>query len=247
MAAAAWWPGSRAEPLAAAPSCADVLAVFAPGAGRRLETSEETTAFFAAVREAAGQARVESVELGEPTTGGVADLLEAEASWLGGPLGGDYRAGVRRARAAIAAFLDGRRAECPDQRWVLGGYSQGAHRVGEALFDLDRATRDRIAFVAFFGDPKLLTNGRGIVPPACRGDQHPWVRGNVRCYHPGGILEPRDPYVPADLVDRTGSWCDKQDGICTGNVAMAGDGAHDAYAEAEIPEAGAEIAGRLRG
>ena len=138
---------------------------------------------------------------------------------------------------------------CPGETFVVSGYSQGAQVVGEALFALDRATRDRIAFVALFSDPKLyLPEGRGPFPPACRGDESPWRRGTVSCWTDNGILEGRDPYLPDDIADRTGSWCDGNDGICDGNPAdwvMHDDHAQYADGGGEIDEAAREIAAAL--
>jgi hypothetical protein len=175
-------------------------------------------------------------------------MLEAEASWTGF-LGGEYRASVATGVAELTSYLRERAAACPDERFVVGGYSQGAQVVGEGLFASSSAVRDRIAFVALFSDPKLfLPEGEGAFPPACRGEESPWRRGGVSCWTDNGILEPRRPYVPDDIDDRTGSWCDRNDGICNGNLLDWG--LHDDHAEyarrgAEIEEAAGEIAAVL--
>jgi hypothetical protein len=121
--------------------------------------------------------------------------------------------------------------------------------VGEALFELDAATRDRVAFVALFSDPKLyLPEGRGAFPPACRGEQSPWRRGSVGCWTDHGVLEARVPYLPKDIEVRTGSWCDRNDGVCGDSLVDLGlhhDHAEYADRGAEIDEAGREVAAAL--
>ena len=115
--------------------------------------------------------------------------------------------------------------------------------VGEALVEMDSATRDHIAFVALFSDPKLhLPEGGGPFPPACRGECSAWRRGTVSCWTDSGILEARKPYLPEDIEGRTGSWCDRNDGTCNGNLADWA--VHDDHAEYADP--GAEIAEAAR-
>jgi hypothetical protein len=125
---------------------------------------------------------------------------------------------------------------------VLGGYSQGAHVMGEALFDLSRDAKNRIAFVALFGDPKLDVN----FMKACFGSRKPWRRGSIRCVAPGGILDARSPYVPGSLRNRVGSWCDRNDGACTGNQLTVLWDQHAEYPYEEIPAAAREIGERLQ-
>ena len=244
-------PGRAA---AASPGCADVFVLFARGSGQTVGSSRETDKLFAEVRSRVkGGMTVATRELGAdpveghqyPAVGGLLALAEGEVSWLG-VLGGEYRASVTEGVSEAQAYLNARAAECPDEQWILGGYSQGAHVMGQSLFGLSAAAMDRIAFVTLFGDPKLKTANEGLLGGTCLGrDNKPWVRGNIRCYADGGILEARDPYVPAQLEQKVGSWCDKQDGICTGNNAFLHNDAHGQYPDQEIPEAAREAVTKL--
>jgi hypothetical protein len=237
-------------------ACGDVTLLFARGSGQAL-SEREAPAFFADVERRIGpDVGVRRYELGAesnggaryPAVGGWRDMLEAEASWTGF-LGGGYRASVAAGVAELTSYLTQRAATCRDELFVLGGYSQGAQVVGEALFELDAATRDRVAFVALFSDPKLsLPEGRGAFPPACRGAESPWRRGSVGCWTDHGVLEARQPYVPKDLEGRTGSWCDRNDGVCSDSLVDLGvhnDHAEYAHSGGEIDEAAREIAARL--
>lgn len=252
--------------------CVDVFLLFGRGSGQTLGSSEETDRFFEEVEARLSEVpaggndggvdgySIETRELGEgyegfsyPAVGGLRDLIEGEASWTGF-LGGQYNESVEEGKNEAVAYLNARAVACPGEQWVLGGYSQGAQTMGEALFELSDAAIDNVAFVAQFGDPKLDTKDARISIPllpdivqACLGDTHPWRRGNAFCNSSGGILESRVPYVPDAFADKTGSWCDRFDGICTDQLAFAfgPQSAHSEYPDGEMPDAAREIAGRL--
>jgi hypothetical protein len=236
--------------------CGHVALVFARGSGQGLNEREAPAFFDDVERGLRLGITVTRYELGAkshggaryPALGGWRDMLEAEVSWAG-LLGGRYRASVAAGVTEMTSYVTERAVTCPGELFVLGGYSQGAQVAGEALFALDAATRDRVAFVALFSDPKLyLPEGRGPLPHACRGGESPWRRGSVGCWTDHGVLEARVPYLPKDIEDRTGSWCDRNDGVC--NDSLVDLGLHDDHAEyadsgAEIDEAAREIVGRL--
>ncbi|SHM54327.1 cutinase family protein [Cryptosporangium aurantiacum] len=229
------------------PACGDVTVVFARGSGQRL-AQRESAVFFAALSVRLGTAvRATAYELGTATYGGTRypavgvgvdssdafeNLLDAGSYWTGNA-GGRYRASVRAGAIELRAYLEQRLRACPDERVILGGYSQGAQVVGDALPTVPRSLRDRIVFVGLFGDPKLsLPEGRGIFPAACQGRSlSPWRRGNVSCYTDNGVLEARSPYVPADLARRVGSWCDRDDPICNNNLGDFAHSTHGLYAK----------------
>lgn len=118
-----------------------------------------------------------------------------------------YYESVADGAEELAWFLEDRLTSCPFQQIILGGYSQGAHVVGDALFKLQPAFRPRIAYVALFGDPKF--NPRTSTIPIITGD---WVRGNALAIQTG-ILMPRGNYLPDEVLSKT-SWCDFSDPIC---------------------------------
>lgn len=185
-----------------------------------------------------------------------------------------YDDSVAEGTGEMIAYLEDRSANCPDEVFAIGGYSQGAHVVGQALFGLAAETRERIAHVALFADPKLyLPEGEsaGSVE-RCerqgRGAVSVWRRGDVACSTTGGILNQggltvvdgrrRDPYLPSDIASRSGSWCDRRDGVCNGSLrALVLDlrfdvtarhfyfPAHGAYPERYFAEAATEAAERL--
>lgn len=110
--------------------------------------------------------------------------------------GGPYDDSVAEGRQELAAYLTDRHAQCANETYVLGGYSEGADVIGSGLFDLPQAVRDRVAFAALFGDPKLDTgNWRppGSLPiggflPSCFFGKKPWIRGSAPCWITGAPL-----------------------------------------------------------
>jgi hypothetical protein len=210
--------------------CADLTIIFARGSGQVLD-QREAPKFLGDLRDRLDGLDVNTYELCTEELGGAtyravgvdpvkdfANLVESEASWAGF-LGGQYRSSVSDGVTELTSYLSSRRSDCPDEQYVLGGYSQGAQVVGDVLESVPESTRDKVAFVALFGDPKLyLPEGRGPFPPACRGSGYSkWRRGNVSCFTDNGILDARKPYLSSDIEDRAGSWCDRDDPICNNN------------------------------
>ena len=185
-----------------------------------------------------------------------------------------YDDSVTEGTGEMISYLETRSARCPDEVFAVGGYSQGAHVVGQALFGLAAGTRQRIAHVALFADPKLYLP-EGATPGSAErcaravpGARSAWRRGDVGCYTTGGILNHaglavldvtvRDPYLPSDIASRTGSWCDRRDGVCNGSfldlvLDLRFDvstrhfyfPAHGAYPERYFAEAAIEATERL--
>ncbi|MBC7301325.1 MAG: cutinase family protein [Nocardia sp.] len=116
---------------------------------------------------------------------------------------------------AMAGHLIDRAAACPDQRFVLVGYSQGAvvtHGVlGSAAipggWSLPHELSSRIVAVLLFGDPLRLVGG--TVPPL--------------------------------YTDRTANYCAAGDPVCAGGVFPA---AHGSYEWAFAAAAG-QVSARL--
>lgn len=122
---------------------------------------------------------------------------------------------------------------CPNQRFVLGGYSQGAQVMGDLFQQAGSKIRDKIAYAALFGDPKFNRDSF-----SARGDYY---------YGSHGLIAARSEY-PDDLRGKISSWCKSSDGICEGKISTAfGDiSRHNTYPEREIPVAVNEAVLALR-
>lgn len=222
--------GTIAAPAAQAShdsSCADVTLIFARGSGQDLN-EREAPAYLNRLEERLGDdVDVNVYELGEEAHDG-ARYPAVDANFRN-VVSTNYFSSVDEGVDEYVSYLTNRAANCPDEIFAVGGYSQGAHTTGDMLYELPTTLRDRIAHVALIGDPKLyLPEGVSLTvglvtlpPPACLGRYFSvWRRGNVSCFTDNGILGARKPnYIPVDIQSRTGSWCDRNDPICNGNVA----------------------------
>ena len=234
---------------AATPGCQQVLLLFARGSGQGLSAVNATTFFNnvrANINPGVSVATLElgdldangNVEFGDWPAAGMKDWVEYD-KWFN--LDG-YRKSVQLGVTQLSRFLNDRASICPTETVILGGYSQGAHVVGDALFGLSAPASSNVGFVALFGDPRFNHGPRtGLFS---RGA--PWVRGNAEWYVTGGILGAREPYLPDAFTHKVGSWCDKQDAICTGKLSRLKDNAHSEYPASEVFEAANEIALRLK-
>ncbi|MDE0353788.1 MAG: cutinase family protein [bacterium] len=171
--------------------------------------------------------RISGQDAGSSSSG--SDLLEINR--LGAV---EYRDSVIEGIGEFTAYLEDRGTECPDEVFLVGGFSQGAQVIRRSLFLLGKGERDRVAHVALFSDPTLHLPEGGSAGwvEGCRqgiaGAVSPWRRGTVGCSTSNGLLNldgltflrvgPRAPYVPSDIESRVGSWCEGTDGVCTGSV-----------------------------
>ncbi|WP_328290546.1 cutinase family protein [Nocardia aurantiaca] len=142
-------------------------------------------------------------EVGDPLYGMLQDRLPVSTSSYRVNYPADYRFAVGAGSADLVGHLAAQAAACPDQEFVLVGYSQGAAVVHAALgtgvvswypgrVQLPGDLGTRVAAVLLFGDP---------------------VRG-------------LDWNVPGAYLSRTGDWCTGGDPIC--GSGMDAD-AHVAY------------------
>lgn len=229
--------------------CADVETIFARGSGQQINDKDrEAARFFAQIdhRIRPAMLRHQPYELGsekydnfsypavkineEQLIVGVGATLTAGGYYT-------YKNSVDQGVGELKSYLKQRYAKCKDHHtlYILGGVSQGAQVIGQALPGLSTEIRDSIVYVGLFGDPKLhYPEGEGIVPIGCFGYASPWrktiinaLRG-TSCFHDNGWLQSRKPYLPDDMKYKTGLWCYKDDFICN-PTAFPNDTGHGAY------------------
>lgn len=226
---------NKTSALAVDQTCLKVESIFARGSGERVnQENAEALKFFDEIdyrlRESASL-KQRKYELGTDSYGGyrypaiaVNDNLYANA--IGAVFSGGqafaYGDSVKQGVGELKSYLTQRYNKCKSTgtQYILGGYSQGAQVVGQALPDLAREIRDNIVYVGFFGDPKLYyPEGFGPLPPACQGKNlSPWRRAASRCNLVSGSLGAHKPYLPTDMQTKAGLWCYKQDWICDWNA-----------------------------
>lgn len=246
-------------------SCKDVQIIFARGSGSALGDNKEAERFFEQLEKRIMEPTTRKrYELGTgwpgydnpdnlypavAIAGGIAYSVGLGAQVSDGEYY-EYGLSVLRGVMELQLFLSMQADKCPNTKYVIGGYSQGAQVVGQALSGLSSRVKPNVVFVALFGDPKLnLPEGLGIFPPACRGEQlSVWRRDVPSCRTDTGTLGTRSPYVPTEFKGRVGLWCNNHDWICGSSKNALMNSGHDKYKEDKgaIDKATLEIARRLR-
>lgn len=169
-----------------------------------------------------------AVGVGYSSLDKVSNSANADASWFPG----DYRDSVKQGTAETIGFLKDQIQQCPDQYYVVGGYSQGAQVMGDTLFQLTEPEKAKILGVGFFGDPKYIGHKDGVSLPWRRGEASDKDRG---------MLEARIPYIPDELERRTVSWCSRNDMVCAGWSAFRKQSSHSSYSDTAISHAVNEL------
>lgn len=242
--------------------CARVESVFARGSGQELNNKEEFGQFIDQVgyRVKGQNVDINFYELGTESYGGA--LYPAEAigwnhpivssgAWLSAGEGFKYGASVDKGKKEFKAYIDKRIEKCGDDSvFVVGGYSQGAQVVREGVEMLSTANKNKIVYIALFGDPKLhLPEGFGIFADACRGKNLSlWRKDVPECHTYAGALEAQRPFVSSSLASKTGLWCNRHDYICGSSSIVWDQDGHGKYAESgqAIDKAAKEIAKRVK-
>lgn len=88
--------------------------------------------------------------------GEIANTANADASWVPG----DYQASVEHGIAETTGYLKDQIASCPNQYFIVGGFSQGAQVMGESLFKLTSDERSRILGWVFLVTQNMLGQQR---------------------------------------------------------------------------------------
>lgn len=241
-------------------SCKDVGIVFARGSGAKPKDNDEYKQFVSQIQTRLGSTvTTQPYDLGTESYGGakypavdVGNLFNGNAigAVISGGKANDYGKSVSLGRTELEGYLKKRTQKCPNERIVLGGYSQGAQVIGDVNSRLS-SYASKIDFIALFGDPKLyLPEGEGIYPDACRGMNLSKYRRYIGdCHADNGSLGARKPtYLTSQFQDKAGLWCNKMDYICGTSKLPYDQSGHGKYAQAggAIDKAAKEIAERLK-
>ena len=225
--------------------CTLATAIFARGSGQELNAKEAQT-FRKQLQDRVGKDKLNFYKLGSESYGGsqypavdVGNIWNGNAigAKLSGGMGNDYGKSVNQGVAELHAYLNARHQKCSNEFFILGGYSQGAQVIGQALPGISSNVKDKIVFNMLFGDPKLfLPEGEGIFPPACRNENLSAYRREIaNCHVDNGALGARKPFLPSEDNVKTGLWCLGHDYVCgSSKFAWDTDG-HGKYASDNGP------------
>ncbi len=240
-----------------ATSCHDVIFIFARGSGESLNGSSYR-AWKKEIQIAMSRLNLQIsynfYELGsEPQYGAqypaaaVSGSIEAIGNMLGAFVSGgaafSFGKSVDIGSTELINYIQKASIACPEAKFVLGGYSQGAMLISRVL---DQLNSDRIIYVATFGDPKLyLPEGKGNHPVACLGKNLSNYRAYVSdCHAYEGVLGSYRPYQPTGYYNKLGTYCNAQDIMCSSGMNIAD---HTSYTSRGLYQVAAKtIASRIR-
>ena len=238
--------------------CTLATAIFARGSGQGFNAKESLT-FRTQLESRVDKKQLNFYELGSESYGGnqypavdVSNVWNGNAigAKLSGGMGNDYGKSVRQGVAELQAYLDARHRKCPNEFFILGGISQGAQVVGQALPNISSGVKNKIVFNMLFGDPKLyLPEGEGIFPPACRNEKLSAYRREIaNCHVDNGALGARKPFLPNEDNSKTGLWCLANDYVCGSSKFVWDVEGHGKYANSNGPidDGVREAANRLK-
>ncbi|MBQ3433097.1 cutinase family protein [Candidatus Saccharibacteria bacterium] len=228
--------GMIARQTVQAVECPDVRVVFARGSGGEQWTDQNYLAYKDSIEEKLQTTtlKYKFIDLDYPAVG-IGDIEVLLGAYFGAgdayEFGESVKSGVKKLDMMI------NRDACPETKYVLGGYSQGAMVVSGALGSLNA---DKLIYAATFGDPKIyLPEGKGLMPAACKGEN----LSDYRMYVPDcqafkGMLGAYVPYEPVTFSGKVGTWCNKRDVMCSSKHwdFVAGVSDHTAYVSDDLYE-----------
>ena len=147
---------------ASAASCPEVKVIFARGSGGTRWENDDYQAFKTGLESKLKLTNIsyEFEDLDYPAVGvGIVDVLTTLGAYFGAgdayKFGASVNTGVTNLMAAV------NNTTCPQTKYVLAGYSQGAMVVSKSLPALDP---EKIIYAATFGDPKIyLPEGKATL------------------------------------------------------------------------------------
>ena len=195
--------------------CPDVEFIFIRGSGGEAYTNADYLEFKNTIEEKIQKTSLsyDFIDLDYPAVSvGIENLSTALGAFISGGEAYKFGESVSAGIEALTNTVNSNR--CPNTRFILGGYSQGAMVISKALPLLNS---DKIIYAATFGDPKLfLPEGAGPFPDACYNKNLSDYRAYVPdCHVYEGLLGGYKPYQPENFVGKLGTWCNKQDIMCS--------------------------------
>ena len=210
----------------------DVEFVYARGSGATQNTSTEWKEFRRVMTKVSTRLGISYrvTDLSYPAIS-IAEPSHAIGAWISAGKAFEFGRSVASGVSTLKTYYTNTSRSCPNSKWVLAGYSQGAMVIMEAVKSFKTS---RVVYIGLFGDPQLyLPEGRGLLPTACFGgtlsDYRVYVP-NCRTY--SGSLGMRRPYVGSGLSGKVGTWCNRLDYICGSSRVLLANSGHVTYASA---------------
>lgn len=214
---------------AEAVSCPDVKIIFARGSGEERWTDQSYLSFKKELKSKLESTNIsyEFEDLNYPAIN-VGNPLTLLTTFVSGGEAYEFGNSVNIGVKNLASEVNN--SSCPNTKYVIGGYSQGAMVISKAIHYI---SADKVLYAATFGDPKLyLPEGAGAVPAACKGQNLSEYRIYVPdCRAYSGLLGGYQPYQPENWAGKLGTWCNKKDIFCSSYLSIKD---HTSYVTDEI-------------
>jgi cutinase len=158
---------------------------------------------------------------GEPQSGslimgglsnGIAQRTQGDVYQVRYPAGVDYLNGPNQGATDALARLTARAAACPNQKYVLTGYSEGAMVMTVLMGRIPAALQPRVVAAVLYGNPYFKPGS-----PSAAGSGKASARGLVP------VLG-----VPAAFAGKTRDFCSTGDPVCGGGANVL---AHVGYGQ----------------
>ncbi|MDO4612277.1 MAG: cutinase family protein [Candidatus Saccharibacteria bacterium] len=220
--------------VSAVENCPEVKIVFARGSGGERWNDQNYLAFKNGVEKKLQTTGLgyEFLDLDYPAVG-VGNFWTLLGAFFGAGEAYEFGDSVNMGVSELVRVVNN---ECPNTKYILGGYSQGAMVVSKSLRYLNA---DKVIYAATFGDPKIfLPEGFGAYPDACRNVNLSEYREYVPdCYAYMGMLGTYAPYQPESFSGKYGTWCNSHDIFCSSYVSIS---SHTSYVAEDRYEDAAE-------
>jgi len=197
--------------------CPDVKLIFARGSGGERWTDQNYQAFKAELEEKLKlvNLKYDFLDLDYPAIS-VGDIFTLLKTFVSGGEAYEFGDSIN---IGVNNLIHEVNETCPNTKFVVAGYSQGAMVVSKAVNFLNPG---KVVYAATFGDPKIyLPEGFGAMPAACTGKN----LSSYRIYVPDcrvyeGMLGSYRPYQPEGFEDKMGTWCNKTDIFCSTHFSI---------------------------
>ena len=223
--------GIQAAELESQPWCADVLIVGVAGSAQEGYGPEVGSAVAHLKSQINPYKKVRDVPLDYPAAG-ISTLLGDIATPLDNHWG--YFESVGEGQIALLEVLGDSALHCPDEQWILAGYSQGALVINQAGMYLTTYP-NRVAGILMIAEPtRTPYNGR-----TNHGTAHSGGRGISQAFntYPSNEYPPELDSVTVDVCMESDIVCDYSNWLISLLLPQAGAAVHTSYPEALITAA----------
>jgi len=192
--------------------CLDFEVIFARGSGQSEEDSD-----FKALKSALSEKidiEYDISDLNYPAVS-VANFSTALSTYLSAGESYEFKSSVEEGMKNLKSKIETEAKKCPNKKFILAGYSQGAMVISKTLSSLNP---DKILYAGTFGDPKLY------LPEGSRACQNIGL-SNYRIYIPDcdveeGVLTALIPYQQSSYLNKLGAFCNQNDFMCGSDLNL---------------------------